>query len=106
MSVTLFHCPKCDNYSVSAKVNLVLSAKLDPLRGSLRIHGVTYLDFEVNIPLEDIVESRCNWCDSLTELVTLDECPHWWGKAKGSQPPYRVCALCGAEQEGRVMFDE
>ena len=104
MSVVLFRCLKCNNYSTSAMVNLVVSATLKPRRGRLWPHDISYP--EDGIPLENIVESYCGDCDSPTELVTLDECPHWWGKAKGSQPPYRVCVLCGEKQEGHVIFDE
>ena len=106
MSVTLLHCPKCGNYSTSAMVNLVVSATLNANDGEFWIKGDIYP--EHSIPLEDFVEGYCNECDSPdspspTEIVTLDECPHWY-------PPFhgciRVCAYCGERQVGRVVFDE
>ena len=103
MSITLFHCPKCDVYSTSATVNLVVSATLSPKRYRLWPHDISYP--QDGVPLKDIAESRCNECDGLTNLVTLDECPHLW-QSLHSDPSNRVCAYCGVMQQGRVVFDE
>jgi len=105
MSVVLFHCSKCDSYSTSATVNVTACATLNPKRGMLCIDPDASWPEGYSIPLEDIVESRCNECDGPTELVTLDECPHWWGE-HCCDGTLRVCTLCGEEQEGRVIFDE
>jgi hypothetical protein len=103
MSVTLFHCPKCGSYSTSAMVNLVVSATLRPKQGRLWPHDVSYP--EDGVPLEDVVESYCEDCGSMTELMILDECPHQWGISY-SDVRRRICAFCGETQQGRLVFDE
>jgi hypothetical protein len=103
MSVTLLRCSKCGDYSIGAKVNLVVSARLDAKRGEFQVRGDIYP--EAGIPLEDFVEGYCDECDSPTELVTLDECPHFWG-AQCSNRPTRICMFCDERQYGRAVFDE
>ena len=108
MSVTLFYCSECNRYTTEgATVKLEVNAKLNTSRRRLfACEECIWMPNVQGFSLEDIVRSECPECGQPTELMTLDECPHWWGKAKGSQPPYRVCALCDEEQEGRVVFDE
>jgi len=103
MSVVLFRCTKCGSYSTSAIVNIPMSARLDASRGVLRLSDVSLP--EGDIPLGSVVESHCDECDGLTELVMLDECPHWW-ESHCCDADVRVCIYCGEEQEGRVIFDE
>lgn len=102
MSIVLFHCPRCDVFSTSARVKVVVPATLRPRWGTLWAHDVSWPD---NLSLEDIVESRCEECDGLTVLKSLDDCPHRW-QTRHSDPSNRVCAYCGVMQQGRVVFDE
>ena len=103
MSVTLLRCSKCGNYSTSAIVSLEINAILDSKRKVFRAAVNIYP--ENTIPLEDFVRGYCKECNSPTELVTLDECPHSWGD-QCSNRPTRVCIFCGERQYGKAVFDE
>jgi len=105
MSITLFHCSHCNTYSLDATVRLYVSATLEPQRGKLRVSDDASLPEGVRIPLEDIVESRCPECSRITELVTLDECPHQWKPWRvGSWGvPRSTCRFCGESRQGRIV---
>ena len=107
MSVTLFHCSHCNIYTTSATVSLYVSATLNPKRGMLRVGDDTSLPEGYSIPLENIVESHCPECSRVTELVTLDECPHQWGEWRigvwRGEVPTRTCNFCDEVQQGKIV---
>ena len=100
MPVTLFYCLECDNYSNRATITVKVDAAVNR-------QGVVWSFFASppvrGIPLEDIVESYCGNCGSISELIILDECPHQWQKLM-SDTSCRVCAFCGETQQGHVVF--
>lgn len=105
MSVTLFYCSKCDRYTMSgAIVMLEIDAQLNASRGRL------FADVRIEQPIDgfspdDIVRSQCPGCEESTQLVVLDECPHFWVD-RCSNRPTRVCIFCGERQYGKAVFDE
>lgn len=104
MSVTLFFCSQCNSYARGgATVKIMVAATLDAKRGVLWISNVS-VDGGRR-PLEDIVESHCSDCGSLTQWVVLDKCPHQW-QVFYSDCLRRVCGFCGEVQRGHVAFDE
>lgn len=102
MSVTLFYCPKCGHYSDRATITVAVL-------GAVNKHGEVWSFFASppvrGIPLEDIIESRCRNCGGLSELMTLDRCPHQWQKLM-SDTSCRTCSYCGKIQRGRIVFED
>ena len=104
MSVTLFHCPKCNRYTKRGAIILVeIRASINAKRGGLTVYGNP---LKLRASRDDIIRSHCPDCDGPTELYNVDECPHRWSEYIMGHPPYRICSLCDERQDGRVVFDE
>jgi len=102
MSVTLFHCTVCGNYSDSATITVVVDATVSPRLGIVVAFDILRIG---GIPLESIRYSFCEECGGLAELVCLDECPHKWQVLFGNNR-MRLCEFCGEKQRGRTMLDK
>lgn len=103
MSVILFYCPQCKEYTrEGAQVNTCIDVFLNPVSGELTIDDETILP-NCRYRVEDIVASYCPECDGPTELVCLDECPHDW-HTSGLDRISRKCRLCSKIQRGKVVF--
>lgn len=99
MSVTLFYCLECSDYSTSATITVKVDAWVNR-RGAVWSFATPPVN---GIPLEDIVGSRCRNCGGVSKLITLDECPHWWQKLM-SNTSCRICSFCAQVQQGRIVW--
>lgn len=103
MSVTLFYCPQCDYYTtLGATVKLQIDVDLNASRARL------FACVRVSLPadgfsLDDIVHSHCPKCGGPTKLVAVNKCPHRWN-IHPCDAALRICAFCGEEWRGRVVF--